>query len=121
MKAGTLVIPLILLVACTVPSAFAQQGVIFNYMIHVNFFTYSCTLSVAQVSLYDGSGNLVGVGSSPYGWQVEILIRSPVPVSVLTATATGMATWASYSWPVSGSGRITLGTIGDYWVTIRMS
>ena len=122
MKAGKLVVPLLLLAAATfvLPSAFAQQGVIYAYMIHVDFFTYSCSLTVAQVSLY-ASGDMLGASASPYGGEIEILIRSPTALPTLTATASGVATWNSYSWPVTGSGSITLGTTGDYWVTLRMN
>jgi len=121
MKPGILVAPLIILAAAIIlPSAFAQQGVVYDYMIHVDFLTYSCSLTVAQVSLY-ASGAMLGASTSPYGGEVEILVRSPAPLPALTATASGTATWNSYSWPVNGSESVTLGTTGDYWVTIRMS
>ena len=122
MRAGLFFITLAVLMACTVPFAFAQQGTVFNYMIHVDFFAYSCSLSITQVALYDSFGNLVGVGSSPYGGEVEIPIRASIPLTTLTATASGLATWSSYyTWPVNGSGSITLGSIGDYWVTLTMN
>jgi hypothetical protein len=122
MKAGLLAITLTALVACTVPSAFAQQGTVFSYTIHVDFFAYSCSLTITQVSLYDSSGSLVGVGSSPYGGEIEISIRTPTQVTVLTATAFGLATWSSYyTWPVNGSRSVTLGSTGDYWITITMN
>ena len=119
-KAAWFAFATIVLVACAVTPAFAQQGTIFNYTIHVDFFAYSCNLSITQVSLYD-SGSLLGIGSSPYGAEVEISIRSPTPVSTLTATASGLATWSSLNWPVSGSRSIGLGATGVYWVTITMS
>ena len=120
MKAELWTIALIVLVACTVTSAFAQQGTIFTYTIHVDFFAYSCSLSITQVSLYD-PGNLVGAGSSPYGGEIEITIRSPTPLITLTATASGLATWNSLNWPVNGSHSITLGSTGDYWIAITMN
>jgi len=122
MKAGVFALTLAVLVAFTFPSAFAQQGTLFTYTIHVDFFAYPCSLTVGQISLYDSSGNLVGVGSSPYGGEVEISIRTPTPVNALTATASGEATWGSYyTWPVNGSRSITLGSTGDYWITIAMN
>ena len=121
MKAGPLAIILVVVIACTVPSAFAQDGTVFNYTIHVDFFTYSCSLSITQISLYDPSGRLIGVGTSPYGGEVEISISTLAPVTALTATASGLATWSSYNWPVNGSRSLTLGTTGDYWITITMS
>jgi hypothetical protein len=122
MKPSLFALTLAVLVTFTFPSAFSQQGTVFTYTIHVDFFAYSCSLSVAQVSLYDSSGNLVGVGSSPYGGEVEISIRTPTPVTTLTATASGVATWGSYySWPVNGSRSLTLGSTGDYWITIAMN
>jgi hypothetical protein len=121
MKASAIALALAVLATCALPSVFAQQGVVFNYTIHVDFFAYACTLSVAQVSLFDSSGSLVGAASSPGAGEVEILLRTSVPMSTLTATAYGLATYGSYSsWSVNGSGSITLGSIGDYWITIRM-
>jgi len=122
MRAGLYVIILAMLMACIAPLAFAQQGTVFNYAIHVDFFAYSCGLTITQVSLYDASGNLVGSGASPYGGEVEIMITTPNPVTTVTATAAGVATWSSYyTWPVNGSGSIALGSTGDYWVTLRMA
>jgi hypothetical protein len=122
MKAGPFVLTLAVLMACTFPCAFAQQGTLFTYTIHVNFFAYSCSLSVAQVSLYDSPGNPLGVGSSPYGGEITISIRTSTPITTLTATAFGVATWGSYyTWPVNGSRSITIGSTGDYWITIAMN
>jgi hypothetical protein len=122
MKAGVFAIALAVLMAFSAPFAFAQQGTVFNYMIHVDFFAYSCSLSITQISLYDSPGNLVGAGTSPYGGEVEILITTPAPIATLTAAASGLATWSSYyTWPVNGSRSITLGGTGDYWVTITMN
>jgi hypothetical protein len=121
MNARLFAITLTLLVACTTPSVLAQEGTVFSYTIHIDFLTYSCSLSITQVSLYD-SGSLVGVGSSPYGGEIEISIRTQTPVTTLTATASGVATWSSYyTWPVNGSRSITLGSTGDYWITIPMN
>jgi hypothetical protein len=95
---------------------------VFSYTIHVDFFAYSCNLSITQVALYDSSGNVVGEGASPYGGEVEISIRTSAPVTSLIATAYGLATWGSYyTWPVNGSRSITLGTTGDYWITVTMN
>lgn len=111
-----------MLMTCTVPFVFAQQGVVYNYTIHVEFFSYSCSLSITQISVYDSPGDLVGVGSSPYGGEVEILVRTSTPLTTLTATASGLATWSSYyTWPVIGSSTITIGSTGDYWVTLTMT
>ena len=122
MKAGLLAITLAMLMACVVPFAFAQPGTVFNYTIHVDFFAYSCSLSITQISLYDSFGSVVGVGSSPYGGEVEIPITASTPLTTLTATAFGLATWSSYyTWPVNGSGSITLASTGDYWVTLTMN
>jgi hypothetical protein len=120
MKAGLWVVALIVLVGCAVPSAFAQQGTIFTYTVHVDFFAYSCSLSITQVALYD-PGTLVGEGSSPYGGEIEITVRSPTPLTTLTASASGLATWSSLNWPVNGSHTITLGSPGDYWIVITMN
>jgi len=107
--------------ACMAPLAFAQPGTIFNYTIHVDFFAYSCSLSVTEVSLYDSPGNVIGTASSPYGGEVVIPLSSQTPITTLTAVASGQASWSSYNWPVDGSRSITLGTTGDYWITITMN
>jgi hypothetical protein len=122
MKASLIALTFAVLAACAISSSVTAQGVIFNYTIHVDFFAYSCSLSITQVTLYDPSGRLVGTASSPNGGEVEVSVRTPTPISALTATAYGIATWSSYyAWPVNGSGSITLGSSGDYWITIRMS
>lgn len=122
MRAALFVVTLVMLMTCTVPFVFAQQGVVYNYTIHVEFFSYSCSLSITQISVYDSPGNLVGVGSSPYGGEVEILVRTSTPLTALTATASGLATWSSYyTWPVIGSSTIPIGSTGDYWVTLTMT
>ena len=122
MKAALCAITLAVIMACMVPFAFAQQGTIYNYTIHVDFLAYSCSLSITQVSLYDSSGNLVGAGASPYGGEVQMSVVTYTPVTEITATATGLATWSSYyTWPVNGSRSIRLGSTGDYWVTLTMN
>jgi len=121
MKAGVFVVALVALMGCAVPLAYAQPGVVYNYTIHVDFFAYSCSLSISEVSLYDASGVVMGAGSSPYGEEIAISFTTSSPMSVLTATAVGLATWSSYSWSVNGSNSITLGNAGDYWVTVRMN
>ena len=122
MKAN-IIIPLVaVLLLCALPNSAVGQAVIFNYTIHVDFFAYSCSLSVGQVLLYDTSGNLVGTGSSPTGGEVAILVRTASPILTLTARAYGVATWSSYyNWLVNGSRTITLGGSGDYWITINMT
>ena len=103
------------------PSILAQRATS-DYTIHIDFFDYACSLDITQVSLYDPSGQLVAVASSPYGGEIAVSVRTSTPIFALTATAYGQATWASYySWPVSGSRTISLGSSGDYWITIRMS
>ena len=103
-------------------SSAAAQAVIFNYTIHVDFFAFSCSLSVGQVLFYDPSGNLVGYASSPTGGEVAVDFRTTAPLSTLTVTANGVATYDSYySWAVSGTRSIILSGSGDYWLTIRMS
>ena len=122
MKASAVILFAAAMLLCAFPSSASAQGVIFNYTIHVDFFAYSCSLSIGQVSLYDPSGHLVGFGSSPSGGEVEILIQATSPISTVTATANGVATWSSYyTWPVNGSRTIMLGSSGDYWVTISMT
>jgi len=122
MKTSAVILFVAGILLCAFPSSASAQAVIFNYTIHVDFFAYSCSLSVGQVSLYDSSGHLVGFGSSPSGGEVAILIRATSPISTLTATANGVATWGSYyTWPVNGSRTIILGSSGDYWVTISMT
>jgi hypothetical protein len=121
MRSALIAVALTVLMACMVPFALAQPGTIFDYTIHVDFFAYSCSLSISQVSLYDSYGNMVGVGVSPYGGEVEISVTTSAPVVTLTATAFGLATWSSYSWPVNGRGSVAVGNTGNYWVTLTMN
>jgi len=122
MKASLIAITFAILAACALSSSVTAQDATFNYTIHVDFFAYSCSLSITQVTLYDSSGRMVGITSSPNGYEIEVPVRTSVPISGLTATAYGVATWGSYyTWPVNGSGSVSLGTSGDYWITIRMS
>jgi len=115
-------VALIILVNSVLITTVIAQSVTIEYTIHVDFFAYSCSLDITKVSLYDPSGNLLGVATSPYGGEVAISIRTPTPVSTLTATAYGQATWGSYySWQVSGTSTVNLGSTGDYWITIRMN
>jgi hypothetical protein len=111
-----------MLVTSTLASTVIAQGVTIWYTIHIDFFAYSCSLDITKVSLYDLSGHLLGVATSPYGAEIAFSIRTQTPVTTLTATAYGQATWSSYySWQVIGSGTINLGSTGDYWITIRMN
>jgi hypothetical protein len=122
MRTHLIALGLAILATWSLTSAVVAQGASVGYTIHVDFFTYACSLDITQVSLYDLSGRLVAVASSPYGGEIAVSIRTSTPISTLTATAYGLATWGSYySWSVSGSRTITLGSNGDYWITIRMS
>ena len=70
---------LVILVASTLASTVIAQSVTIEYTIHVDFFAYSCSLDITKVSLYDPSGDLLGVATSPYGGEVAISIRTPIP------------------------------------------
>jgi hypothetical protein len=122
MRASLVAVAFAVLVTCALSSSVTAQGVIFSYTIHIDFFAYSCSLSITQVALYDPSGHFVGTTSSPNGYEVAVPLRTSTPISALTAIAYGVATWGSYyTWPVSGSGSVILESSGDYWITIRMS
>jgi len=122
MKARSVAVLLAAFATLLLTPPILAQGVIASYTIHIDFFDYACSLDITQVSLYDPSGQLVAVASSPYGGEIAVSVRSPTPILALTATAYGQATWGSYySWEVSGSRTISLGSSGDYWITIRMS
>jgi len=122
MRGYMIALVLTVVVSSVLASSVSAQSVIFNYTIHVDFFAYSCSLDIIQVSLYDSAGRLVSEASSPSGGEIAIALRMPTPLAGVTATASGLATWSSYyTWPVSGSGSVTLGSPGDYWVTIRMN
>jgi len=121
MRARLIALILTFVATSALLSTVSGQSVIFNYTVHVDFFAYSCSLNITQISLYDSSGRLVGAASSPSGAEIAITLRTSTPVTALTAIASGLATWSYYTWPVSGSGSITLGNTGDYWVTIRMN
>jgi hypothetical protein len=122
MKAGSIAVMLAMFAALSLTPTILAQGVISDYTIHIDFFDYACSLDITQVSLYDPAGQLVAVASSPYGGEIAVSVRTSTPILALTATAYGQATWASYySWQVSGSRTISLGSSGDYWITIRMS
>ncbi len=122
MNVRFIAVALVILVNSTLISTVIAQSVTIEYTIHVDFFAYSCSLDITKVSLYDSSGNLLGVATSPYGGEVAISFRTPTPVSTLTASAYGQATWgAYYSWQVSGTSTLSLGSTGDYWVTVRMN
>lgn len=91
------------------------------YTIHIDFFAFSCSLAGIQVSLYDQSGSFVTSTSSPLGTEVAVSFRTTAPPSSLTARADGLATYGSYySWSVSGTGKVNLGSSGDYWISVRM-
>jgi hypothetical protein len=122
MKARSVAIMLMIFATLSLTPPILAQGAIVAYTIHIDFFDYACSLDIAQVSLYDTSGRLVAVASSPYGGEIAVSVRASTPILALTATAYGQATWGSYySWQVSGSRTISLGSSGDYWITIRMS
>jgi len=122
MKARFIAIVLAIFATLSLTPPLLAQGAIVVYTIHIDFFDYACSLDITQVSLYDPSGQLVAVASSPYGGEIAVSIRTPTPILALTATAYGQATWGSYySWEVSGSRTVSLGSGGDYWITIRMS
>ena len=92
------------------------------YTVHIDFFSYSCSLAGVQVSLYDQAGSFVAATSSPLGTEVAVSFRTSSPPSSLTARADGLASIGSYySWSVSGIGKINVGTTGDYWISIRMA
>ena len=121
-KAGSVAVMLAVFATLSLTPPILAQGVIANYTIHIDFFDYACSLDITQVSLYDSSGQLVAVASSPYGGEIAVSVNTATPILALTATAYGQATWSSYySWEVSGSRTISLGSSGDYWITIRMS
>ena len=112
-----------LLICLSLPFAVAQNAQT-TYTIHVDFYAFSCSLDINQVSLYDQSGQLLGRTSSPYGGEIAIIFTTPSSSSTqsVTATAFGLATLGSYySWTVSGTNTINLGSGGDYWITIRLS
>lgn len=97
------------------------QVFILGYTIHVDFYSYSCSLDTVQVSLFDQTGQLVGEASSPYGSEVAISFRTSTPTYSLTAIAFGHASTGSYySRPVSGSRMISVATGGDYWILVLM-
>jgi len=122
MKARSVAVMLAMFGALSLAPPILAQGVIADYTIHIYFFDYACSLDITQVSLYDPAGQLVAVASSPYGGEIAVSVRTSTPILALTAIAYGQATWASYySWQVSGSRTISLGSSGDYWITIRMS
>jgi hypothetical protein len=113
---------LTILAACVLPTFVTAQTNAISYTIHVDFFAYSCSLSITQVTLYDSFGRPVGEGVSPVGGEIAIPISAMAPISQITATAYGIATWGQYlSWRVNGISSVTLGNAGDYWITIRMS
>jgi len=122
MKAGSIAMMLAMFAVLSLTPPVLAQGVMSDYTIHIDFFDYACSLDITQVSLYDPGGQLVAVASSPYGGEIAVSVRTSTPILALTVTAYGQATWASYySWQVTGSRTISLGSSGDYWITIRMS
>ena len=118
----TIVLLFPLLMSLLVPLAVAQS-VQATYTIHVDFFMIACSLDIQQVSLYDQSGRQLAVSSSPYGGEIAITFRVPsTSVQSVTAIAFGQATLGSYySWTVSGSHTIVVGSSGDYWITVGLS
>jgi len=121
MKAAVgLLFPLLLFLLF--PTAIAQTARI-TYTIHIDFFAVACSLEINQVALYDQLHQLLGTGSSPYGGEIAIaFLAPPASIQSITAVAFGQATLGTYySWIVSGSGTINVGTGGDYWITLRLS
>lgn len=120
MKEGliTLVLWALLVVLCVAPVM--AQGATGAYTIHIDFYSYSCSLDTVQVSLYDQTGHFVGAASSPYGGEVAISFRTSTPTFSLTAKASGRASIWSYTRLVTGSSMINLGSGGDYWISVRM-
>ena len=93
-----------------------------GYTIHIDFFSFSCSIAGVQVSLYDQAGSFVVATSSPLGTEVAVSFRTSSPPSSLTARADGLASIGSYySWTVSGMGKVNVGPGGDYWISIRMA
>jgi len=111
-----------LLICLLIPPTLAQN-IQTTYTVHVDFYAYACSLDIKQISLYDQSGRLLGVSSSPYGGEIAITFSTPSSsIQSVTAAAFGLATLGSYySWNVSGIRTINLGSSGDYWITVRMS
>ena len=115
----TLALSTLIIWPCITPVM--AQGITVGYTVYIGFFSYSCGLDSVQVSLYDQTGSLVGVASSPYGGEVAISFRMSTPIYSLTARAFGHATLGSYySWFVSGSRMIEVGTGGNYWISVAM-
>jgi len=119
---GKLLTPLFLalmILSCVAPVM--VQGIAVVYTIHIDFISYSCSLDGVQVSLYDQTGRPVGAATSPYGGEVAISFRTSTSINSLTARAVGHATLGShYSWFVSGIRTLTVGTGGDYWISVTM-
>jgi len=96
-----------------------NQGLVGVYTIYVDLFHYPYSLDSVQVSLYDQSGRLVGSASSLEGAEVAISFMTSRPVYSLTAKASGLAVFGlGYSWFVSGSRTVNVGTGGFYWIYI---
>jgi hypothetical protein len=111
-----------ILICLLIPSTLAQSAVV-TYTVHVDFYAFACSLDIKQVSLYDQSGHLLGVGSSPYGAEIAITFTTTSTSTLsVTASAFGLATLGTYSsWAVSGTRTINLASSGDYWITVKMS
>jgi hypothetical protein len=111
------------LLICLLLPATVAQNVQITYTVHVDFYAFACSLDIKQVSLYDQSGRLLGVASSPYGGEIAITFTTTSSsIQSVTAAAFGQATLGSYySWAVSGTRTINLGSGGDYWITVRLS
>lgn len=116
----TLLLPLLL--SPLIPLVVAQSAQT-TYTIHVDFYMISCSLDIQRVSLYDQSGQQLAVSSSPYGGEIAITFRAPsASIQSVTAIAFGQATLGSYySWTVSGSRTVVVGSGGDYWIMVGLS
>jgi hypothetical protein len=97
------------------------------YTIYVDLFQYpSITLDSVKISLYDQAGRFLGSTMSLEGAEVAISFTSSRPVYSLTAKAFGLAALnlgygsepLGYSWFMSGTQTINVGTGGFYWIFI---
>lgn len=115
-----LVLSALIIGSCITP--LMAQGAPMAYNVHVDFFYPSCSLSNLRVMLNDQTGRVVASTVIPDVFEVTLTYRTPTPANSLTATAFGQASIGSYkTWSVSGSSTISVGSGGDYWITIKMS
>lgn len=122
LKLITLVLFALILGFCVVP-AMAQRPM-FKYTVFINFACYFSVDSVT-ISLHDQHNRVVATVTSPFGGQIEVSFMTPMPVTALTATATGRVSigsaWDQYAKYVNGNTTIFVGTDQlYYWITILM-